>query len=65
MLQLQNTVTGFKLYTHLYCNATVAGMTGSGKTVWVMNLLELAAKVMKPPRQRIVYMVLCTMATCL
>jgi Ni2+-binding GTPase involved in maturation of urease and hydrogenase len=35
--------------------AMVAGMTGSGKTVWVMNFLEHAAKVIKPgPLQRIV-----------
>jgi DNA helicase HerA-like ATPase len=31
----------------------VAGMTGSGKTVWVKNLLEYAAIVINPSPQRI------------
>ena len=35
--------------------AIVAGMTGSGKTVWVQKLLEHANRVIKPPPQRIVW----------
>ena len=35
--------------------AIVAGMTGSGKTVWVQNLLEHASRVIQPPPQRIVW----------
>ena len=35
--------------------AIVAGMTGSGKTVWVQNLLEHAIQVISPPPQRIVW----------
>ncbi|KAK3741878.1 hypothetical protein QZH41_013361 [Actinostola sp. cb2023] len=34
--------------------AIVAGMTGSGKTVWVQNLLQHASRVIQPPPQRIV-----------
>lgn len=34
--------------------AIVAGMTGSGKTVWVQNLLQHAFQVIKPQPQRIV-----------
>ena len=35
--------------------AIVAGMTGSGKTVWVQKLLEHASQVVRPPPQRIVW----------
>ena len=35
--------------------ALVGGMTGSGKTVWVQNLLEHAKQVIQPPPQRIVW----------
>ncbi|KAK3724953.1 hypothetical protein QZH41_017160, partial [Actinostola sp. cb2023] len=35
--------------------AIVAGMTGSGKTVWVQNLLQHASEVIQPPPQRIVW----------
>ena len=35
--------------------ALVAGMTGSGKTVWVQNLLEHGPQVIQPPPQRIVW----------
>ncbi|KAK3733046.1 hypothetical protein QZH41_000592 [Actinostola sp. cb2023] len=35
--------------------AIVAGMTGSGKTVWVQNLLQHASRVIQPPPQRIVW----------
>ena len=35
--------------------ALVAGMTGSGKTVWVQKLLEHASRVIHPPPQRIVW----------
>ena len=35
--------------------AILAGMTGSGKTAWVEELLEHANRVIKPPPQRIVW----------
>ena len=35
--------------------AVVSGMTGSGKTVWVQNLLEHANQVIQPPPQRVVW----------
>lgn len=35
--------------------ALVAGMTGSGKTIWVQNLLENAVQVIKPVPQRIIW----------
>ena len=35
--------------------ALVAGMTASGKTVWVRNLLEHATKMISPPPQRIIW----------
>ncbi|KAK3742552.1 hypothetical protein QZH41_017043, partial [Actinostola sp. cb2023] len=35
--------------------AIVAGMTGSGKTVWVQNLLQHASRVIQPPTDRIVW----------
>ena len=35
--------------------ALVAGMTGSGKTVWVQSLLQHKNDVIKPPPQRIVW----------
>ena len=35
--------------------ALVAGMTGSGKTVWVQTLIEHRHDVIKPPPQRIVW----------
>ncbi|KAK3717698.1 hypothetical protein QZH41_001101 [Actinostola sp. cb2023] len=35
--------------------AIVAGMTGSGKTVWVQNLLQHASRVIQPPPDRIVW----------
>ena len=33
----------------------VAGMTGSGKTVWVQPLLQQASEVINPPPERIVW----------
>ena len=33
----------------------VAGMTGSGKTVWVQTLLQQAQNVIDPPPERIVW----------
>ena len=35
--------------------ALVAGMTGSGKTVWVQYLLEHATEMITPPSQRIIW----------
>ncbi len=35
--------------------ALVAGMTGSGKTVWVQKLLEHANEMISPPPQRIIW----------
>ena len=35
--------------------ALVGGMTGSGKTVWVQNLLEHANQVIQPPPQCVVW----------
>ena len=35
--------------------ALVAGMTGSGKTVWVRNLLEHATEMISPPPQGIIW----------
>ena len=32
----------------------VAGMTGSGKTVWVQSLLQQAQNVIDPPPERII-----------
>ena len=33
----------------------VAGMTGSGKTVWVQSLLQQAQNVIEPPPERIIW----------
>ena len=33
----------------------VAGMTGSGKTVWVQSLLQQSQNVMEPPPERIIW----------
>ena len=33
----------------------VAGMTGSGKTAWVQNLLQQAQNLIDPPPKRIVW----------
>ena len=33
----------------------VAGMTGSGKTVWVQSLLQQAQSVIEPPPERIIW----------
>lgn len=35
--------------------AIVAGMTGSGKTIWVQNLIRHSAQVIQPPPERIVW----------
>ena len=35
--------------------AIVAGMTGSGKTVWVQNLIRHSSQVIQPPPQRVVW----------
>ena len=48
-----NDCTNFKL-VHPF-TALVAGMTGSGKTVWVKSLLENADKTISPPPQRIIW----------
>ena len=37
------------------CTALFAGMTGSGKTVWVRNLLDDATEMITPPPQRIIW----------
>ena len=48
-------VSAVSLYAPVYLYGQVAGMTGSGKTVWVKSLLQQAQEVVHLPPERIVW----------